>query len=809
MKISLDWLADFIEWTERDPAVIAERLTVCSAEVEEVEEQGALLAHCCVGKVVKTARHPNADKLSLVDVATDHGTKRVVCGGSNVREGMLVAFAHVGATVRWHGGDRMTLERATIRGEESEGMICAAEELDLGGMFPPSPEDGPRPIIDLMPMAQSAKLKVGMPLREALGMTDTILHVSNKAIPHRPDLFSHIGFARECVALGLARWKKPRAPKLPFPKTPCPVRCRIDVPDLVPRYVSCLLTIDVLGTTPDWMRRRLEATGWRSVSLPVDITNYVTMELGMPLHSFDADDLVGDVCMRTSTKGERLTTLDGADRTLPDGAIVLSDNEGIFDLLGIMGGLRSSTKETTRRIYLHSAIIDPVRIRRTIIATGHRTDASTVYEKGVPRIMAKAGLLRAAELFLATVPGCKLASRIDEEGDDGRAPSIPLRPDHVRDVLGVRIPDKRMIDALSDLGCIVKHSGKQKHGPHSKLKAQSPKLAVFPPLWRLRDLTAEHDLIEEIGRITGFDAITPVLPAAPVLLHARDERSSALRRMAKERGFCELLPLSLVGPSLVRKAGMDPSTCVALANPLGEEFSLLAPGHLPRLLEHASRAVRQTAHDVKTFTVGRIFSLPRNEERRCALLLVARDAADLSRPPLLRLQADIAACMEDIGVPLMVQPAECIPPSAHPGQAASLMSAGTNVGLLCTLHPDVCERFGLPPSTAFASLSVDALLRSPQRDALLRDLPMFPAIVYDETFPRTHAKRIGPLLEELRRRHALLTDVDITDLYVSAALPRDQYNVTLRFTYRAPDRTLTEEEAKEVHEEVIAAISEK
>jgi phenylalanyl-tRNA synthetase beta chain len=307
MKISLEWLTEFIDWIETDPMVIAERLTVSSAEVEDVERQGALLGKCCVGKVLSIAKHPNADKLSLVDVQTDDGVKRVVCGGTNLKLGMLVAFAHVGATVKWHGGELMTLAPVKIRGEESHGMICAAEELGLENMLSSKSEDEERPIVELQ-SPLSSKLQAGAPLREALHLTDTILHVSNKAIPHRPDLFSHIGFARECVALGLAAWKKEQPMKIAFPKVKCPVRCTVQDEAAVPRYCAALLEIDALGDTPQWMRRRLEATGWRCVSTPVDITNYVAMELGMPLHSFDADDLVGDLVIRRSNAGEMITS---------------------------------------------------------------------------------------------------------------------------------------------------------------------------------------------------------------------------------------------------------------------------------------------------------------------------------------------------------------------------------------------------------------------------------------------------------------------------------------------------------------------
>ncbi len=790
MRLSLEWLGDFVEWIETDPRVIAERLTVCSAEVEDIEEQGALLRDCCVGTIVALAKHPNADKLRLVDVATDRGAKRVVCGGSNLREGMHIAFAHVGATVRWHGGELMTLAPVKIRGEASDGMICAAEELELGDRFPATPDDGERAIVDL---GRSGITTTGAPLREALGLTDTVLHVSNKAIPHRPDLFSHIGFARECVALKLARWKK-TSPKPPaFAKTPVPFDCIVEAPEAISRYSACVLTIDGLGATPEWMVRRLAAAGWRSVSLPVDITNYVATELGMPLHSFDADDIRGDVRFRLTTKGESITTLDNVPRDLPEGAIVLSDDDGIFDLMGVMGGLRSSTKPTTRRIYLHSAIVDPVRIRRTIIATGHRTDAATVYEKGVPRIMAKQGLLRAVELFTQLVPGCTVASALHEWGNDGEAPVIAFRTAYATELLGMDIPAERMREILTDLGCTVANS-------------KDAAWNVSPPLHRLRDLKHERDLVEEVGRIIGFDAVEPRLPAAPVRLLKRDLRLNRLRDAAVAAGFTELLPLSLLGPALLAKAGFVPGHAVAVANPLGEEYSLLAPSVVPKLLEQAQHNIRRCPM-LKTFTVSRVFSQPRSEHRECGFLLAEPGASGLLSDVTLHLKQHLCTVVGQIGADIDVQQAASPAHFAHPGRCGDVLAHGRAIGQVCALHPDLCERFDLPASTAVAVLDLTALVAEPETVRFATPLPAYPAVSYDLTLQRSQRDGTAALLQTLRGKHELLEGVDIVDLYDGKPQTPGNFALTLRFTYRAADRTLTEDEAKAAHTLVTASLA--
>src|SRR3989344_1197297 len=501
MKLSLNWLSDFVSFSEKNPEKIAERLTLGVAEVEHIEMQGALLEKCVIGKIVKLGKHPNADKLSLCTVETDQGKKQVVCGGTNLREGMLVAFAHVGAHVR-NNEELLELKAMKLRGEVSEGMICAAGELELTELFPPKKEEGNRPVVDL----GNDGYTVGQPLRDALKLSDTIFHIDNHAITHRPDLFSHIGFARECVALGLGTWKKkPETKAFTFTKDRTPFKFIVDDPKLMPRYLGCMIEISELGDTPDWMKIRLSAVGWRPLNLPIDITNFVASEVGVPLHSFDADDIRGEVHMRAAKKGEKIVTLDHKEHTLPAGALVLSDDEGIFDLLGIIGGLRSSTKEGTKHIYLHSASLDPLSIRRTVIATGHRTAAATVYEKGVPPVTTEAGFYRALELFLAHVPGAKVTSMLETFGDNGTGKTISLSPSRATHFLGREVSEKEATTILSALDfSVTVDNGVGALRGSTELTINSTPLQVTTPLHRLGDIRIEVDLFEEIAPIAGF-----------------------------------------------------------------------------------------------------------------------------------------------------------------------------------------------------------------------------------------------------------------------------------------------------------------
>ncbi|MDA1208704.1 MAG: phenylalanine--tRNA ligase subunit beta [bacterium] len=768
MKISLDWLGDFITFTESDTQKIAAAITAHIAEIDEVEVQGALLEHCCVGKILSLTKHPGADRLSLCQVQTDKGLKAVVCGGGNLREGMRVAFAHVGAKVSWHGEEMVTLEKTKIRGEESEGMICAASELGLEVQFPMTDE---KDVIDMGDNDEG----VGQDLRSYLGLTDTVLHIDNHAITHRADLFSHASFARECVAIKVATWKNKPSYNTPgFTSATLPFKIKVDCPKLVPRYNCCTLSIDSIGETPDWMKRRLEATGWRSVSLPVDITNYVSMEVGMPLHSFDLDDLQGDVHIRLSKKGEKIRTLDDIDRDLPEGSIILNDDLGIFDLLGVMGGLRSSTKESTKRVFLHSAVLDPVSIRRTIIATGHRTDASTVYEKGIPNVASPRGFYRALSLFLELVPGAKITSAEDSWGDDGTAEPIALSCDRVRSMLGIDIDDKRIQEILESLEFTVQF------GTHN--------LSVTPPLDRLGDISGAHDLIEEVARIYGLDNIEPVMPAESIATPERDFRLGTIRDGLKERKYMEFLPLCMMGPDLLKKCEMDPANAAEIENPIGEELSLLQPCVLPKLLEQAQLHAEQTRDDLQIFHVGTIFEKTKDNCLALGMLRTGESA-------FLELKRDLSMALEDAGYSFALTPSKTVNPAAHTSRCSDIMVGKEALGKLFELHPKVSARFDLPKETAIVLFNCTGLLTTPPTLKVAKPIPQFPAVKYDVTITVDASKPIGPVLDKARGSDTLVETIDIIDLY--------KQNLTLRCTYRAADKTLKEDEAKKAHEKVV------
>jgi phenylalanyl-tRNA synthetase beta chain len=505
--------------------------------------------------------------------------------------------------------------------------------------------------------------------------------------------------------------------------------------------------------------------------------------------------LKGDVRVELSKKGEKITTLDGVERALPDGAIILKDDLGIFDLMGIMGGLRSSTKPTTKRIYLHAPRVDPQLIRKAIIATGLRTDAGTVYEKGVPNCMVEHAVLRAAQLMIELIPGAKLASSFSSHGTDGKTFALPLSLAGMERTLGKMITEKEATEILTDLGFSVKRKSKSK---------DDIVLNVTVPLHRLGDVRTTYDLVEEVARIYGYDAIPSTIPNGDLTPPKRDDRVRKMRNALQEAGFTELLPLSLTSKAMLEKSGVDVSQAVQIENPLGEELGTLHTHTLPALLEHAARNVLESTNGLQTFHWGHVFSKKIAEHPEMTILCVPPRGTEpkLANLPVLWVKAAVMHVCAKIGMKAEISQEEAALP-AHPGRSAKILVDGTDVGTVYEVHPEVLSTFDLPSRTAAATIDLSKLLSLASKVRVPEKLPAFPPVSYDETLPISAKTSVGTLMHDIQKRTPLLTGIETVDLYEGS--PTDR-RVTIRFTYRSPERTLTEAEVKKEHEGVLATL---
>jgi phenylalanyl-tRNA synthetase beta chain len=530
MRISLKWLSEYVDlsglpgWTQAHVPLegaeeLARRLTAVGLEVEAIERTGANLDGVVAARIVSSEKHPDAEKLSITRIDRGEGELlQVVCGAKNVQVGDLVPLATVGTTLP--GGAR--IEKASLRGVESSGMLCSARELGLA-----------EEASGLLVLPRD--VKPGTPIARALGIDDVLLEVN--VTPNRPDALSHVGIAREVAAL-LGRNVKLPAPGLVEAGAPAAgaVKVRIEAPEKCARYAARVIEGVRIGPSPLWLARRLEASGVRSLSNVVDATNYVLLELGHPLHAFDLDKVAGhEIVVRTARPGERLTTLDGKERALEPDDLLIADRDRGSALAGVMGGGDSEISAGTTRVLLESAWFEPATVRRTSRRQGLKSEASYRFERGADPGMVIPAVDRCAALIAALSGGAVRPGVVDVHPRPARAPEVRLRWRRPAEILGMEVPGAEVRRILIGLGF--------------EERARDAEGAMFAvPSWRV-DVSIEEDLIEEIVRTRGYDAIPETLPPNAVETPAESAEAQALARIRaalEAGGFSEAVNFSFV-----------------------------------------------------------------------------------------------------------------------------------------------------------------------------------------------------------------------------------------------------------------------
>ena len=799
MKLSLRWLKELVDLSGLGASEVADALTFHVAEVEGVESVGAALDHVRTARVLTAARHPQADRLSVCTVDAGDGVVRtVVCGAPNVAAGQVICHAPVGVTLP----NGVTLARRPIRGVESDGMICAEDELGIG-----KDHDG---ILVLDPATP-----LGRPVSEALGLKDDVLEVNNTAITHRPDLWGHVGFARELAAV-LGR-------KLTLPGTaaaeaafaaasgPAP-SVTLDDPEGCRRYVGVALAGLRNGPSPQPLRRRLEVLGVRSIDLLVDLTQVVLLEQGQPLHAFDARALTGGVHVRRARAGERLKTLDGVERTLHAEDLVIADERAALAVAGVMGGAESGVKADTTALLLESANFEATRIRRTSGRLTLRTDASTRFEKSLDPAAAWTGALRFVELLLSHVPGAHLAGRPADAGRPPPAPrEIELPYERVHRRLGVRVGDGEARARLLALGfgCTEGRDG----------------LHVTVPSWRMRDVTISDDLVEEVGRTRGYGdvpSVAPVLPMHPTRpppARALERRAAAV--LSLELGYAQTTCYSFYGAEAAGRLALGGTKHLMLANPLSAEQDRLALTTLPNLLQAVAR---NQAHEAR----GRLWESTRlippspaagklpNEVAVFAAVTWDRTADDPTGKTYRDALEDLRVVLLRLGIaaPDVVEGVQALAPGLprptwlHPGRAAVLRSGTDVLAVLGEVAPAVRRAFGLEGRVTHAEIAAGALLRATQSAgpeyAPVHRFPVAPFDVAVIVPRRTPAARVIDTIAAAAPGQ--VRGVRVFDVYEGAGIPAGQRSLALACDLLDAAGTLTPRAAEDLRRKVRAAL---
>jgi phenylalanyl-tRNA synthetase beta chain len=813
MRVPYSWLREYCD-PGMDPAALADRLVMTGTEVERLETVGPESGEgFVVGTVLEREQHPNADRLSVCKVDTGDGERTIVCGAPNVDAGQTVAVVLPGATMP--GG--MKIRKAKLRGVPSEGMILSAAELELAeeadGIV--VLDDGPAP---------------GTPLAEVLPLGEPVLEI--EVTPNRSDCFGVHGVAREVHAItGAPLAADPWAEDAPAEgegDVGDYASVTVEVPELCPRFTARVFTDVTIGPSPLWLQARLAAAGQRPINNVVDITNYVMLLTAQPLHAFDLDEVPGgELIVRTASDGEKMTTLDDVERTFDAETVLVCDREGPSGVAGIMGGQRSEVSESTTRVLLEVANWNGTNILRTSRLLGLRSEASARFEKQLhPALCDRAQAM--ASRLLVELCGAKLVpGTIDVAAETPEPRRLTLRASRVRGLLGMEISQAEQKTYLERLGFEAEPDGED--------------LAALVPPERHYDVTREVDLIEEVARVHGIDEYLPTtLPATGDAVGGLSHEQKLRRRaedVLRDLGFDQVVGWSFTDPGeagRLRIGGDDPrASAVMLANPLSEEQSEMRTTLLGSLLDVAARNAARGAGDLALFESARVYLLgasqgervdplaghfagdqpaPFSEPHRFAGIAVGAhsprswrgggEAADF-----FALKGVLEALGRQLGVELGFAPGE--EPFLHPGRSATVSIGGEPAGWLGEVHPLVCRTWDLEAAVAFELDAAPLIAAATLGEERYEDVTTFPAVYQDLAVVVPATTPAGEIRAAiLAGGGELLAAAEVFDLYEGEQVGAERKSLALSLEFRAPDRTLTDEEVTGLREKIKAKLGE-
>ena len=805
MKFTLDWLNQYVDTEGCSAEQLADHLTMLGLEVDAVLPLFQDLSALKTARIITVVPHPEADRLTLCQVAVGDETVQIVCGAPNARAGLVTVVALPGTTLP---GD-FKIKKSKVRGIESCGMLCSERELGLS--------DSHSGIMELPEGTEH-----GQSFIKIMGLDDTLIEVD--LTPNRPDCASVIGIAREIAG----RLRRPL--RLPVENARVSHNSRkfavdVESAELCPRYAARLITNIKIGPSPLWLRNRLTAIGLRPINNVVDITNFVMMEYGQPLHAFDFDNLQGGRIMVRSPRSHEttFTTLDGIERQLTPEMLLICDSERPVALAGIMGGMNSEVTQGTTSVLLESACFNPVSIRKTARGLNLATDASYRFERGVDPDGVCNAMDRAVQLF------CELAGgTADEEGIDvytGRLPfrSLTLRISRTSALLGLALDAAQIQVLLESIGILCKHK-------------DADTLWVKPPTFRV-DIEREADLVEEVARLYGYNNIPVSLPQVHLSYPEQDSgrlKRAAVSRLLTDIGFSEAINYSFTNEKhldlLLLPDNDKRRKVVRLLNPLSEDQSVMRTLLIPGLLENVDRNIRFQKTAVKLFEIGKVF-LPTAENQqpderiRLAGVLSGNrhgyspslhykeedvdilDAKGAVEYILRQMRLNISK--EDSLIDFHIPTAEELEYFVLPGQALLLRQEKTTLGTLGKIRPEVLRGFGIKHDVYYFDLDFDALCQITAAPKAFSSLPVYPAVKRDMALVVPVNVAAGDMLRAVRmHKDALIEDVALFDVFQGKNIKSGYKSVALSITYRSASKTLTEKNVEKSNTKIVSLLAE-
>ncbi len=801
MKVTLNWLKQYVDFNW-SPEELTERLTMLGLEVEGVQKISGAFDGIVVAQVITRDKHPNADKLSVCRVNDGNGERQIVCGAQNFKAGDKVPLILPGASLPMKPGDKepFTIKVGKIRSVESHGMMCSHEELLLDPeAIGHKKEDG------LLILREDAK--VGQSFGEYLGRSGSDVVYDLEVTPNRPDLNSVIGIAREVAAV---TGNPLRIPELKIQNAKLKIEdlvaVRIEDAEFCPRYTARVINGVKVGPSPDWLKSTLEKVGVRSISNVVDVTNFVMMESGQPLHAFDfhliakGTDGKPTIVVRRAAAGEKFKTLDNQERTLTNEMLLIADATKGIALAGVMGGANTEINEQTVDVLIESAYFAPVNIRRTSKLVGLRSESSYRFERGADVGICDWASQRAVQLILETAGGQLAEGVVDVQPKAREQKEITLHFAKSKDLLGIGISHLDQVSFLTNLGLTVTE--------------QTPGVCTFAiPSWRV-DLKREVDLIEEVGRLYGIEKIPSSPPRGALGANAFDavyDQISEARRILTGLGLNEAQGQTLVGKDECR---MTNDQIVALANPLSSDMDVLRPSLLPGLLNILRHNVSRKNYDVALFEIGRVFTNVNGqtkENRSVAIALTGQRALPFwsggerdAKLDNYDLKGLVEEMLEQYGLRGLAFGKRADSTALFLESAAVTLGGKLPLGELGQLLPPLAKKYDLRDAVFLAEFNLDLLIARRNPAKAFKALPQFPSSRRDVAMLVPEATTHEAVLQTVKQAKATnLESVELFDVFRGQGVPAGQKSLAYAFTYRAPDKTLTDADVNGAHSKIL------
>ena len=788
MLVPLKWLRDYVD-IDRETQEFADMMTMTGSKVEKVEFFGKETNGVEVCKILEIEQHPDADRLKVTKVEVADGQiLQIVTNATNINVGDYVPVARIGAVLP---GD-FKIKKGKLRGVLSEGMFCGAEELTIPSQYVEEHKKDGIYILD-----HQDSFELGMDVREALGINDALIEF--EITSNRPDCRSIIGIAREAaVTLG----KELKYPQITVNGSDEEMKFEIDVQtELCKRYCGKVIKDVKVGPSPYWMQRRLIEAGMRPINNIVDITNYVMLELGQPLHAFDLEDIKYDkMIVKLAQEGEKFTTLDGVQRTLTSDMLVIGNQDKTLDLAGIMGGENSEVKDNTTSIFLEGASFAKENIRATSKKLGLRTEASSRFEKGIDVNLTEAAVNRACQLIEELGCGTVLNGMLDYYPKKEEVQKITANPERINKLLGVNVPMDQFINILERLEfkCNL---------------ISSDKLELEVPSFRL-DICEDADILEEVARIYGYENIPSATLEGNATAGVKTNKQKFMDNVKSNSiavGLNEILTYSFVSPRGVDKLNLaeddERREFVKIINPLGEETSVMRTTLIPNMLDVISTNLSHKVEEVYAFECGNTFrpqeGLP-VETKKLSIGMYGKEV------DFFAIKGAVETILKNVGFDGYEVEPETKNLTSHPGRCAKLVYNNICIGTFGELHPDVLENYDLNQRVYIAEIDIDLVFENLNNSKVYNPLPKYPAttrdialLVKDEVF----VKQIEDIIKA--NGSDILESYQLFDVYKGAQIEEGHKSIAYSITYRSKDKTLTDEDVAKVHDKIVSELSEK